>query len=152
MARRVPHPSPKIDVNLEPNSYEYLNASGYGTHGLCIAVPSHFHFTKTNELPLAGMRIAVKDLFHIQGLHTGCGNRAYRRLYAESTITSAVVQMAIDKGAIIVGKTKTAEFGGRARHRAARRSWYSTAVMPGVSSPGASRCGCVSCMGWPNNI
>ena len=54
----------------------------------------------------------MKDLFHLQGLHTGCGNRAYRRLYPASDITSAVVQTAIDKGAIIVGKTKTAEFGG----------------------------------------
>lgn len=78
---------------------------------MCIAVPSRLYFNKTPELPLAGTRIAIKDLFHLNGVHTGCGNRAYRRLYSASKITSSQVQDAISKGAIVIGKTKTVEFG-----------------------------------------
>ncbi|PQE25383.1 hypothetical protein CJF30_00000086 [Rutstroemia sp. NJR-2017a BBW] len=58
------------------------------------------------------MRIAIKDLFHLKGIHTGCGNRAYRKLHGVSSISSSAVQSVLDSGAIIVGKTKTAEFGG----------------------------------------
>ena len=89
-----------------------MNAAAFGASGLCIVVPSRLYFEKTPEKPLAGLRIAVKDLFHLKGVHTGCGNRAYRRLYPPSTVTSAAVRAAIDKGAVVVGKTKTAEFGG----------------------------------------
>ena len=89
-----------------------MNAAAFGTHRLCTAVPSRLYFEKTPEKPLAGLRIAVKDLFNLKGVHTGCGNRAYRRLYRPSTDTSAAVQAAKDKGAIVVGKTKTAGFGG----------------------------------------
>lgn len=92
--------------------YESLNASALGSSSLCVAVPSRVYFIPSPDLPLAGLRIAVKDLFHLQGVHTGCGNRAYRRLYAASEFTSTAVKKAIAKGAIVVGKTKTAEFGG----------------------------------------
>jgi Asp-tRNA(Asn)/Glu-tRNA(Gln) amidotransferase A subunit family amidase len=61
---------------------------------------------------LAGKRVAIKDIFHLNGVKTTCGNRAYGRLYDKMTVTSAAVQAVIDKGAVIVGKTKTAEFAG----------------------------------------
>lgn len=40
------------------------------------------------------------------------GNRAYESLYGEQDVSSAAVQVAIDKGAIIVGKATTMEFAG----------------------------------------
>lgn len=58
------------------------------------------------------MRVAVKDLFHLKGVHTGCGNRAYRRLHGAAEDSSSAVGSIIDLGGIIVGKTKTVEFGG----------------------------------------
>lgn len=58
------------------------------------------------------MRVAVKDLFHLKGVHTGCGNRAYRSLSKPSQVSSDAVQSVLDLGAVIVGKTKTVEFGG----------------------------------------
>ncbi|KAH0563242.1 hypothetical protein GP486_002187 [Trichoglossum hirsutum] len=73
---------------------------------------TNFDRWQTPELPLAGMRIAIKDLFHLNGVHTGCGNRAYLRLHPASKTTSPAVQAVISKGAIVVGKTKTVEFGG----------------------------------------
>lgn len=39
--------------------------------------------------------------------------------------------------------------GSSGAMRRARRASYSLAEMPGVSSPGASRWGCVAGSGWP---
>lgn len=94
------------------HSYQCINASAYGTSTLCVAVPSRLYFTPSKELPLAGLRLSVKDVFHLKGVTTTHGNRAYARLYGEQHVNSAAVQDAIDKGAIIVGKAKTAEFAG----------------------------------------
>ncbi|KAK2764404.1 hypothetical protein FQN54_009098 [Arachnomyces sp. PD_36] len=115
--RLYPDPQEAFALSTIPsqddsNVYQPLNAAAYGATTLCVAVPSRLYFHPTTEKPLAGTRIAVKDLFHLKGVHTGCGNRAYSGLYPESSVTSSAVQKAIDQGAIIVGKTKTAEFGG----------------------------------------
>lgn len=66
----------------------------------------------SSEKPLAGLRVGIKDLFHLKGVHTGCGNRAYRRLHEASTFSTTGVKKVVDLGGIIVGKTKTVEFGG----------------------------------------
>lgn len=95
-----------------PFSYQSITASAYGSSTLRVAVPSRLYFTPSEHLPLAGVRLSVKDLFHLKGVPTTHGNRAYARLYGEKQVTSAAVQDAINKGAIIVGKTKTAEFAG----------------------------------------
>lgn len=58
------------------------------------------------------MRVAVKDLFHLKGVHTGCGNRAYRMLHEAAEVSSVDVERIVKLGGIIVGKTKTVEFGG----------------------------------------
>lgn len=100
-----------IDLRIS-YSYECVNASAYGTSTLCIPVPSRLYFKRTPELPLAGVRISVKDIFHLKGVVTTHGNRAYADLYGTRDVNSASVQDVIDKGAIIVGKTKTAEFAG----------------------------------------
>ncbi|KAK4032969.1 amidase signature domain-containing protein [Parachaetomium inaequale] len=94
----------------EPTKYHTLNASAYGAATLCIAVPSRLYATSTK--PLAGMRVAVKDVFHLNGVRTTCGNRAYGQLYGPSKVSSASVQKAVDLGATVLGKTKTAEFAG----------------------------------------
>jgi Asp-tRNA(Asn)/Glu-tRNA(Gln) amidotransferase A subunit family amidase len=92
--------------------YEMLKASAPGPSSLSVAVPSRLYFTETFAHPLEGLRVSVKDVFHLKGTYTGAGNRAYRRLYPPFTFTSAAVQRAVELGAIIVGKAKTAEFAG----------------------------------------
>ena len=89
-----------------------MNASAYGTSSLCIAVPSRLYYKATPEKPLAGLRIGIKDIFHLKGVYTGGGNRAFRALYPALTYTSDNVQKFLNQGAIVIGKTKTAEFGG----------------------------------------
>ena len=71
-------------------------------------MPSRLYFPEpSNTQPLAGKRIAVKDIYDIRGLKTGAGSKAYLRIQSPSSTTAPVIQRLIDQGAIVVGKTKT---------------------------------------------
>ncbi|KAI8812484.1 amidase signature enzyme, partial [Cladochytrium replicatum] len=74
-----------------------------------IAVPSRLYYTGSSK-PLAGVRIAVKDIYDLAGLKTGCSSRAYYELYPKKTSTAPIIQLLIDAGAIPVGKSKTSQF------------------------------------------
>jgi hypothetical protein len=56
-------------------SYSVLPAGILGQK-LAIAVPSRLYFTKTEEKPLAGVRIGIKDIYDVKGLRRSNGNRA----------------------------------------------------------------------------
>ena len=43
---------------------------------LTVAVPSRLYSTPSKSKPLAGLRIAVKDLFDVRGMKTSGGSRA----------------------------------------------------------------------------
>jgi len=59
--------------------------------------------------PLAGLRLAVKDIYDVAGYRTGCGNpRKFEQAHAASH-TAKAVQMILDAGARFVGKTQTEE-------------------------------------------
>ena len=59
--------------------------------------------------PLAGLRLAVKDIYDVAGYRTGCGNpRKFEEGHAASR-TAEAVQMILDAGARFVGKTQTDE-------------------------------------------
>lgn len=75
-----------------------------------IAVPSRLRDNKTFDRPLAGLRVAVKDIFHIKGIRTFVCNRAYYELYPPPAQTAACIELLIRAGAIIVGTTKLASF------------------------------------------
>ncbi|KAI1130918.1 amidase-like protein [Nemania abortiva] len=100
-----------IPTQDDPHIYQNLNAAAFGASSLCVAVPSRLKTAKSEQQPLAGMRIGIKDLFHLKGVHTGCGNRAYRALHEASSTSSSAVESVLSLGGIIVGKTKTVEFG-----------------------------------------
>jgi len=46
----------------------------------------------------------------VAGLKTGCGNRAYFRLYPPAAANTFAVERLVEMGAIIVGKTPTSQF------------------------------------------
>ena len=75
-----------------------------------IAVPSRLYYTRTDALPLAGVRFGVKDIFDVAGLRTSDGNRAIEALYPPANKTAIAVQRLLDAGAIFVGKMKTSQF------------------------------------------
>ena len=68
--------------------------------------PSQIHL-------LGGIRIAVKDMSHIQGLRTSLGNRGYFELYQPCAKTAVSIKRLIDAGASIIGKTKLSSFASR---------------------------------------
>ena len=90
-------------------SFSVLPANVEG-QSLAIAVPSRLYFTKTDEKPLAGVRLGIKDIYDIAGLRTSNGNRAWYHFYPPANKTALTVQRLIDAGAIIVGKMKTSQF------------------------------------------
>ena len=88
------------------DSYSELPAAVPGSGIPAVAVPSRLYATRTSDKPLAGVRIAVKDIFDVKGVRTSGGSRAWYHLYPAANETSPAVQALIDAGACIVGKVK----------------------------------------------
>lgn len=59
--------------------------------------------------PLAGLRLAVKDIFDVAGYRTGCGNPQKYQESSPASATAPAVQALLDSGARFVGKTQTDE-------------------------------------------
>ncbi|KAL1941453.1 hypothetical protein VTO73DRAFT_7270 [Trametes versicolor] len=92
------------------DSFDILSARVPGASTETIGVPSRLYFTPTPEKPLAGFRLAVKDIYDIKGLRTGCGNRAFWQLYPAKERTAPAIQRLLDGGMVLVGKAKTSQF------------------------------------------
>lgn len=75
-------------------------------------MPSRLYYTKSGELPLNGVRVSIKDNIDLQGVKTTLGNRAFTEFYGPQETTAAYVKELINKGAIVVGKTKLNAFAG----------------------------------------
>lgn len=82
-----------------------------GTHGPLNAFLDLRQMPVANaELgPLAGLRLAVKDIYDVAGYRTGCGNPSKFVDGHAASSTAAAVQMILDAGARFVGKTQTDE-------------------------------------------
>ncbi|KAI0653959.1 amidase signature enzyme [Cubamyces menziesii] len=90
--------------------FQVLSARIPGAATETIGVPSRLYFTPTPEKPLAGFRLAVKDIYDVKGLRTGCGNRAFWQLYPPKERTAPAIQRLLDGGMVLVGKAKTSQF------------------------------------------
>lgn len=97
-------------ISDEQGGYKSLPAITENIMAKSIAVPSRLYYTATKEQPLAGLRFGVKDIFHVKGLATGGGNRAYFYHYGTQNNTAPAVQRLIDLGAVLVGKMGTVQF------------------------------------------
>ncbi|TGO08218.1 hypothetical protein BTUL_0220g00080 [Botrytis tulipae] len=72
-----------------------------------VVVPSRsYSIVKPPDKPLAGFRIAVKDIFDIKGFKTSLCNRAWNEYHTPKSETARSVQRLQDLGAVIVGKTR----------------------------------------------
>lgn len=93
---------------------------------------------------LAGLTLAVKDIFDVAGYPTGCGNPEKRAESAENppTVTAPAVQSLLDAGAVFVGKTHTAEIAfsldGRNTHYGTPINPAAPGRVPGGSSSGSA--------------
>ncbi|KAH6617363.1 amidase signature domain-containing protein [Chaetomium tenue] len=103
--------SPSFEDNEDPK-WEPLKAAAYS--GLCpvVAVPSRLYYPPSKEKPLNGLRITVKDNYHLAGVHTTMGSRSYTKLYGPQTQTSEFVKHLVHQGAVILGKTKLGGYAG----------------------------------------
>nr|ODN88537.1 hypothetical protein L204_06392 [Cryptococcus depauperatus CBS 7855] len=92
--------------------FRSLQASAFTGSDAGVAVPSRLYFKRSSEKPLNGMRIAVKDNIHLNGVVTGLGSKAFAELYGHQTESAQFLQLLISKGAVIVGKTKLSAYAG----------------------------------------
>ncbi|RWA09516.1 hypothetical protein EKO27_g5579 [Xylaria grammica] len=99
------------DYAAQPNTFTTLRGSYSWGEGGQIAVPSKL-YSQGSKLPLAGVRVSLKDNIHLNGVITTLGNRAYAELYGRKNASARYVDRLIAQGAVIVGKTKLSAFAG----------------------------------------
>ena len=96
---------------------------------------------KTNA-PLTGLRLAVKDLFHIAGLPTSAGNPDWLSSHPVPAATSSVVTTLLENGCDFVGKTITDELAyslnGQNKHYGMPLNPHNADRLPGGSSSGSA--------------
>lgn len=99
-------------IQDQSGAFEVLSSTSPLTNGgATVAVPSRLYYAAPSpELPLSGVRIGVKDLYDLDGLKTSAGSRAYHSLYAPATKTAESIQILLDLGAVVIGKTRTSQF------------------------------------------
>lgn len=137
------------------HSFEPLPISITSSTHLSIAVPSRLYSTPpTPQKPLSGLRIGVKDIIDLSGVPTSYQSRAYLALRRPPPRTSAsAIKALIDKGAVVVGKTRTTQF---AAGEQASGDWVDFLapwnprgdgwLVPGMSSAGSASA--VAGYGW----
>jgi hypothetical protein len=67
-----------------------------------------------DDRPLAGERVAIKDLYDVKGLQTSGGSQAWARITPTANGTAPSVQQILDLGGVVVGKQKLAQFASGA--------------------------------------
>ena len=86
-----------------PGSTAYSAASIYDpvTESIMIPVPSRLYSLEDTR-PLAGLRVAVKDLYFIEGIKIGGGSRIRLEMYPENNETAVSVARLFELGAVAV--------------------------------------------------
>jgi Asp-tRNA(Asn)/Glu-tRNA(Gln) amidotransferase A subunit family amidase len=104
--------SGSIPNEVSEGSHLTMQVSIPGTRMPAIIVPSKIASAvpTTEDHPLAGLRFAVKDIFHVKGLKTSGGSRAYYQVYGPQNYTTQTVEKSLAGGAQLVGKTRTIAF------------------------------------------
>ncbi len=92
--------------------------------------------------PLAGLTFAAKDLFDIEGHVTGAGNPDWLKTHSPAARTAPAVQVLVDNGADMVGKTHTDELSrgilGENAHYGTPSNPAAPGRVPGGSSSGSA--------------
>ncbi|OAA63468.1 Amidase signature domain protein [Niveomyces insectorum RCEF 264] len=78
-----------------------------------IPVPSRI-YAWSDPRPLAGARVAVKDLFDVKGFSTSFGSQAYAIINPVANVTAPAIQRIVNQGGVLVGKYKLAQFASGA--------------------------------------
>jgi amidase len=70
---------------------------------------THVEMEGASHGPLAGLKFAVKDIYDVAGHKTSFGSPDWLRTHEPAAGTASVVQLLLDAGAHLVGKTHTDE-------------------------------------------
>ncbi|QLG74688.1 hypothetical protein HG535_0H00130 [Zygotorulaspora mrakii] len=132
-----------VPSDEDANDFMVLPAGVAVAHAQTIAVPSKLYFTVTKEQPLAGYRVAVKDLYDIAGIKTSGASRNYYDLYDEANVTCPSIQRVLDMGAVVVGKLKLTQFANGETPTADYVDYHApfNPRGDGYQSPSSSSCG-----------
>ncbi len=91
--------------------------------------------------PLAGLTFGAKDLYDVAGHITGCGSPDWARTHEPAASHAVAVQMLLDAGATLVGKTHTDEIAysllGINAHYGTPTNIKAPTRVPGGSSSGS---------------
>ena len=105
-------------------------------------VENHAALPGSGEGPLAGLTFGAKDVFDITGSRTGFGNPAWLESHAPAVSTAPAVQLLLDAGADMVGKTLTDEItyslSGQNFHYGTPVNSAAPGRIPGGSSSGSA--------------
>jgi amidase len=92
--------------------------------------------------PLAGLTFAAKDIYDIAGAKTSFGNPDWLRTHEPPRVTAPAVQMLLDAGARLAGKTHTEEMAwsltGENAHYGTPINVAAPGRIPGGSSSGSA--------------
>lgn len=92
--------------------------------------------------PLSGLSFAAKDVFDIAGFRTGAGNPDWLRTHPPAERTASTVQLLLDAGATLAGKTHTDELtfslNGENHHYGTPVNPHAPGRIPGGSSSGSA--------------
>lgn len=103
---------------------------------------NHVEMRGAREGPLAGLSFAAKDIYDVVGAKTGFGNPDWLRTHEPARLTAPAVQMLLDAGARLVGKTHTEEMAwsltGENAHYGTPVNVNAPGRIPGGSSSGSA--------------
>ncbi len=103
---------------------------------------NHIEMRGANSGPLAGLTFAAKDIYDVAGAKTGFGNPDWLRTHEPAARTAPAVQMLLDAGARLVGKTHTEEMAwsltGENAHYGTPVNVRAPGRVPGGSSSGSA--------------
>ncbi|KAI1327018.1 amidase signature enzyme [Xylariaceae sp. FL0255] len=125
---------------LEDTTFSQLSIAGTLYDHLAVAVP--VRSAENLSSAQRRLRIAVKDLYQVQGMKTSLNNIAYYDYSDEATSSAAVVESLVRDGAHILGLTKLSSM--IAREEPMDAIDFSTAFNPrgdGYQSPAGSSSG-----------
>ncbi|MFZ0388462.1 MAG: amidase family protein, partial [Solirubrobacteraceae bacterium] len=92
--------------------------------------------------PLTGVTVAVKDIVDVAGVTTGAGNPDWLANHGPAERHAAAVQLLLDAGATVIGKSHTDEFAwslsGTNHHYGTPRNPAAPGRVPGGSSSGSA--------------
>lgn len=105
-------------------------------------VENHIACDGAPDGPLAGLTFGAKDLFDIAGARTGFGQPDWLRTHPPATATAPAVQVLLDAGARLVGKTHCDELcyslTGENVHFGTPKNVSAPGRIPGGSSNGSA--------------